>query len=905
MPSGYGKDMTGSFRTHSDLPYAKGKRLLLDIYYTCDSSFTSTINVQLFQYRRDGDSILVLNKTAQKVKFKKGTRKIKVDFSTFNSNTSYNEKFLEILRRTESVAPGSYKLFITVKDTVQVFHSVSLYDVDSSLSPNSLARKDINKSLTPKSSTFFGGKGKVPLTSAGTALLNSKNKVEKEAKQHGLTSVQSERDGKSYVNLYYQDWFAGRYEAHSKQPLTDHLKQQDKLASTPNSQQTNNELGHPSLYSQQRTIDKQKGDQETYKGEIGLTTVLSTGQEQNSGINNNNYYELRGRTELPLGKIPVEVEGLYTSLDNHREVKSSYIRLHYDVDKIKDALKKNISSYNNKFSETQSKSVGMGQVYSSSIDNLQAQKAKLENEANAQKASDGNDPEKLQQLEDKQRKIEELDRKIEKYKTLLEQDRNTNYFDSAVAFSKTKDLNSRDLSYKQLARRSSDLLPDGKAKSFLAGITTMDAGMFPKNQSKYTMSGQMMKGADVGYDIGFCELGATAGKTQYAGRDGSLDQYTCYSARTTFKPVREQKVSLIYYGYSADRKFGSGNDFYKNVNISAPAFFQPVHIISGNYEGSISKYIVIGSEAATSMKQSDKTNVPAMSATERMAYHLNADGNIPNTSVSLEGAYDKTGKGFENNTLPLMLSGTEQYRAAGKTDLFHSFLTAGLEYDLLRQANFASKASNSRWGFLLKTNSKRYPNVYLSYKPFTTFHSFTDTLNVPQRPLIGSVFTGKLSYQVRRQQKTIRFQLLYNTNQTIIDTAKYGSRLMQWSTVYSDKKTIASLSIGQMEVLGTALPSPATMPNKTSFLSLMGNYNLNRNLSLSAGQDFGVAAFGLCRYAINGGFLYRFEKIPFTTRLNTRYNTYKLSETADWKNIYSGSIDIAYRFKMKKIKNNE
>jgi hypothetical protein len=926
MNNASSKEKLDTFRLHTDFPYLNSDDIMfLDVFYSADSLFSGMLEVQYFQYNNNGDSLLVLHRQNAKTVFKKGVGKVRINFSKTDSNTSYAQKSYEILKRTGRVPPGLYKIYLSLKDSSRIYTTVYMEDVDTMLSAKSPVRQDINHSLMAPSKSFFGRllkskADKVTSSGAGNALSNAKTKVDKATKKRGLTSVHSEKNGKSYIDLYYQDWFAGRYEADSKMPLSNQVRQQEDLGNTNNlNSLTNNDLGHPSLFSQNKSLDKQKKDQDEYHGEIGITTNISTGQEQYSGVDNN-YYEVRGRSELPINKIPVEVEGLYTSQDARRQIKSSYFRVHYDIEKVKSALEQNVKSYNTKYSETKSKSIGMEQVYGSALNSLEGQKARLQNEIASQtdtknlKPTDAGladskevtmDTTEKQQFEEKRRKVDELDKKIERYKILLAQEKNTNYFDSAIVFRKTKAITSHDMSYKQLAKRSSELLPDGKAKSFMTGITTMDAGMFPKSESKYTMSGQMMKGVDFGYDLGFCEAGLTAGKTQYVGRDGSLDQYTCYSGKASFKLVKGQKMSFIYYGYSPDRTIFAGNDFYKNVNISAPSFFQPVHVLSGNYAGAISKYLTFSSEVATSIRQSEKMNIPVIPQSEKMAYHINMEGNVPNTPVTLEGAYDKTGKGFENNTLPISLSGTEQYKATGRADLFQAFLTLGVEYNLLRQANFASRGSNTKWGFDVKTNSKRYPNFALSYKPFTTFHSYTDTLNVPQRPLIGSVWTGKASYQIRKHKRSLRFQCLYNSTMTTMDTTNYGSKLMQFTTIYANHVLTTSITAGQMALSGTNLATlPTPTPNKTSFLTLMGSYAFGKKLSITGGQDFGAAVFGLCRYSVNGGFVYRFEKIPFTMRINARFNDYKLNPVDGWKRIYNGSIDVAYRFKMKNLRNN-
>lgn len=281
-----------------------------------------------------------------------------------------------------------------------------------------------------------------------------------------------------------------------------------------------------------------------------------------------------------------------------------------------------------------------------------------------------------------------------------------------------------------------------------------------------------------------------------------------------------------------------------------------------------------------------------------MAYHFNADGNIPNTAIGLQASYDKTGKGFENNTLPVTLNGTEQYKLAGKNDFFRSRLTVGVDYYYLVQSNFASRASSKKWGFNVKTNFKRLPNIAISYKPFTTFRSYTDTLNVPQRPMLGSVWTGKVTYQIREHEKSLRFVILYNRSMTTMDSIKNGSSLLQASTIYSNKYLTASINVGKTKSTGTGI-TDTSMASNINFLSLSSTYILNKTFSVSGGQDFGTAPFGFCRYSANGGVVCHFRKKPFITRVNIRYNTFKLTENEPWKRLYSGNLEFIYRFKTK------
>jgi hypothetical protein len=920
--NGEAKEAPKGFRAHVDWPYfTKTRKLYLDVYYSNEVLFKGKLNVQFYKYSLDNDSVLVLKKQNFKVKFKGGVNKVKIDFSKSDSNTHVHPKFYEVLSRTNHVAPGVYKIFIDVKDSLGRCNVIYKHEVDSNFSNTSSMRSDLNGSLKSKRQGHFFSrrKSKIKTSIPDGVLKSAKNKIDKTARKRGLTVNQYEKNEKAYADFFFEDWFTGRYEIDKSEPLQEQIKKQEsKLSGANINSLVGDDLDHLSLFSQFRAINSEKNKKKVIEGNVELTSNLSTGQEQGSQVDNN-YHELKGRIEIPIGGLPIDIEGLYTTQDIHRTIKSSYVRLHYDVNKIKNELQETIRSYNRKVGETVSKSVGMEQLYKSSINNLERQRERLLKEVDLEKKlSDAKDDltdtsgaaggiktilakkaaSKAQKAETKLKQIEELDKRIDKYKAYLKQNKNIGHFDSSL-HAKTKDI--QNMSYKQMAKKGGDMLPDGQAKKFVAGLTSFDAGMFPKSASKYTMAGQQIKGADVSYDFGFCEATATIGKTEYVGRDGSLDKYTCYSGIATFNPLHDQKVSLIYYGYTADKTILKGDDFFKNVNIAAPGFFRPVHIVAVAYDGSITEFITVGAEAASSFKEVDKTDVLANATREeKMAYHFESSGNIPNTLISLEASYDKTGRAFENSTLPFALSGTQRYRVAGKDDFFRSFLTLGVEYNRLMQDNLASKTSNTKWGFELKTNSKRYPNLSASYKPYTTFRSSSDTLTIPQRPLFGSVLTSNLTYQIKKKGKAIRFSVLYTKNETVMDTTENGSKLIQASGIYTDKKFSNSLTVGSTEQTGTTIDK--TVPNKSNFINVTSTYQLSRSFGLSIGQDFGWASFGFCKNATTGGVTYRPDKKPYYLRCNIRYNTFKLLAIENWKSIYSGVVDLGYNFKIKNPK---
>ncbi len=887
------------------MPYiAKHDKLVLDLYFYNGKSFKGEASVRCFKYTTNNDSDLVFSRKRLQVKCSAGMKKVKINFTCTDTNTFYQAGFYEAFKRTGNIVPGIYRIYLSAKDSSTSFHTFYYHEIDSSLSATSSLRRAINVSLAPSDVRLLLSNPRKNKAANATMVLEKKKvKIDKVVKRRGLRMAQCDIGDKVQLNFYYEDCFAGRYEVNARQPLLNQVREQEeKFKSISTARLLKNDMDHTSLFSQSKTIRKDKSEQQCVEGRLALTTNIATGQEENSGVSNN-YQEISGQVVMPVMGLPVVVEGLYTTQDINRKIKSSYLRVHYDINKLKEETMESINAYNTKYAQTQSKSIGMEQLYQSLISALEAQKNKLLRELNSKGTSDLNITDTAESSlaakgGDKQKEIGELDKKIVKYKTLLKQNENIKYFDSAVVYSKTVDILTKDLSVKQMAKRSSDLFPDGTSKKISSGLTSFDAGIFSKSASRYTMAGQQVKGMDVSYDLGFCEATGTVGKTEYIGREGTLDQFTCYSAETKFRPIDGHKLGVIYYGYSADRTLYNKDIFFQKVNITTPVFLQPVHIVATSYEGSISEYLKLDGEVAASFRKADKdAGLTDVHQKEKTAYHLEAIGTVPGTMIKLEGSYEKTGKHFENSTLPLAMCGTEHYRAGIKNDFFKSLVTIGIDYNRLNQSNFSSNGSNVKWGFELKTNSKRYPALSISYKPFTTFRSYTDTLTVPQRLLLGSVFNGKLTYKIKRKGNVLRFSLLCNESVTLADTVKTGNRLLQGSCVYSSKQVTSAAAIGYMSTLST-IPDPIN-PANTMFVNFTNTYQLSKNTWLSAMQDLGFTKLGLCRLAVGGGITWRLKRAPVNLRMSMRYNRYQIF-TVGWKQLCSGSVDVAYSFKLKK-----
>ncbi|MBX9449210.1 MAG: hypothetical protein KL787_05615 [Taibaiella sp.] len=176
-------------------------------------------------------------------------------------------------------------------------------------------------------------------------------------------------------------------------------------------------------------------------------------------------------------------------------------------------------------------------------------------------------------------KLEELNRLVEKYRNLKQQLTEKLLLDSLQVYEQIRDLEDvEQLTNKDMIRKASDLFPDGKAKSFLSGLTNLEAGIFSKYVSKYSLAGQQIKGLDIGYDVKYAVVGLTYGRAEYIDRNGVVEGYKTISARSQFKPVWDQQVSLEYTLITAEKDILRDERFQHLDITTIPGFLNPVNI---------------------------------------------------------------------------------------------------------------------------------------------------------------------------------------------------------------------------------------------------------------------------------------------------------------------------------------
>jgi len=124
----------------------------------------------------------------------------------------------DILRETGTLPAGRYKVFLELKeDNTLIFSKTFTYQIDSSLSPTSPLRKELNQTLLPENKAAIldidpGNKVKaVNNLAANTAKAvdRAAGKIGRLFKSRGLTPIIEKRGDKDYINLWYEGWFVG------------------------------------------------------------------------------------------------------------------------------------------------------------------------------------------------------------------------------------------------------------------------------------------------------------------------------------------------------------------------------------------------------------------------------------------------------------------------------------------------------------------------------------------------------------------------------------------------------------------------------------------------------------------------------------------------------------------------
>jgi hypothetical protein len=934
------------------------KTLIQTVLFELPQSVKGELSLRAYQWRGEKDSLLIYEFRTAVQTFPSGPSSRTWTLDPHLKRCHLNPDFETIVKRFGIVPPGVYHLYLSLDSaagTPAAYVGAAQDLIDSNLAPASRLRNRINKAFgagSKDAENRFGTKlsrksGKTDSTGT-VALDRSSQKLGRNLRSvRGVSTRTAIHGGTLNSELFYEGWFLGRYELADSRSLTEKAQSEYNALKENASSQVRNELeGFRSVGSQVRDLYADDDSKKEIKGNIDLNFFSATGPDPYSALDPT-YADVHGSFNTEVAGIPVNVEGYYTTQDAGRQARASYFRFRYDADKAKEKLMKLVSGYRSKFNETVAKGASLDQVYGSYRDNLVGQatqllsstgrefgieesalkggsvsgealqaslarkmdttgliqkataKAKSKGEADSstaairgryarasQKVKGGEE-----EIRKRQQQYAAIQQKVEKYSALLEQYRTQLHLDSVLNYAKVDKLRSGDLSYKDMAKAAEGLLPDGKLKKATTGLTHLEAGILDRYESEYTLAGQTVKGVSGGYDLGFGKVSATAGATEFVNREGTLDRYTGYLGKIDLKEHAGQKLGFVYYGYSPTKQVLRSSEFKGDVDAAYPTFARPVHVLSVTQVGHIGRDLMLQSEAAVSVQRGTPQATIGM---ENAAIKAAADYAVPKTSLALKGEWEHLGKEFENRSLPLTRAGTDRYTGGVAADLFRSFLHLAVTCNYLEQRNLSTTGYSTRWGFEARTRSKRYPNVQLSYKPFSTFRAVSDTMSVSRRPLFGEVWIVRATYQLKQKGGVShRFSLSYNKNSTTADTASYHSVTAQAGYNYADRRWMAALTGGWMEL--PVVAPDGYVSGSSWFVGATAARTFGK-VSVHAGQDLAVAPFGLQRLSTTGGASYHFTRTPVTLRCALRYSHYRVDAASASANLLAFQFGFGWRF---------
>lgn len=938
---------------HAGFAYPLGGRLYSDVVMNTDHHSKVWIRSRAL-WLNDQDSLLIYSCDSIAFKLKPGVNKLRIEYLNSNRYSYVHAGFERAMHALGALPCGNYLLYVDILEDTGIVSGVFQSAVDSLLPPEADLYRELQEVQIPEPSattSLLGATQRaVKKMTPNTPLpARSLYRIESLLKKRGLQYARVQDRGKDALAIWSGEWFLGLYHLTD----ADRMNQGNSASDRMNLAQQKETLGKLSSLSERlRQMSRQQREEHReLEGEISVAGQFSNDQEQYSGIDNQ-YYEIQGNLSFPVMDIPVSVAGYYTTQDRNREAKASFLHFRYDAEKAKEQLMKLIGGFNSGYENSLRQGLSYDMLYGQVLDNLQREKDKAllglaqdagipVAEINSLSADEIQDralsklseqstelldsvqqtnlADSAQVLVERGRKVQHkamatkeeivkkyeqikaLESKIHQYRGMLDQYKNTLHYDSLLAYGQLKELKDIDQSsYREMAKRASGLLPEGKAKKLMDGLASFDAGIFPKQISNYTMAGQMLKGADLGYDFGMIQAGATYGTTEYIDRSGKVERYKAYGARVQMKPLLNQQIGLVYYGYTPSKKLLNDDSFFKGEGVSLPSFRNPVQIMALTHKGTLSEHIEIEAEYALSDKPSQSAEArSSVGLMAKSAWNVQTRITIPKTSIQLNTAYEQAGAAFENNTLPMLLAGTNRFKIEGTGDFFRSFLKLGVSYHHMLQQNLYATGTNARWGFDIATRSRRYPSVALSYKPFSTFRAYDDTLNIEQKPMIGSVWTGRISYQIKRPAFALRWHATFNRQQSIMDTLEYSNSLLQINTIYTRGTTMLALTVGSNQLQSGKEVAAFPAYNSGLFATVSAAGKLTEMLLVSGGWDIARNKMGWSRYGFFLSPIYNFRKLPFSIRGNFRYTNYIMDEVQGWRTLLSGGLELSWRFRYK------
>jgi len=869
------------------------------------------------------------------------------------SQTKISPSYNRPIDFLNNLPPGQYEVELAFKEYVHRQY----WQVDSQLSKFSifedLKLKGINRNLKksiPNGIVLSPSKLEA-LANKKKKVIDNPNKIYQKLIDEIKTQIPSVdfRDVKMgrlcQANLYQDDIFLGHWNidlAQEAKELAESSVHNAKKSAR--SRMQSETEGYNSLMTDfKKQILNQSKDNE-YEGEVRLDNYFSNDQMEYS-LNENIYSEVGADLEAKILGIPVQMQGFYTTQDKNRKIKASYFRIQYDLAAASDDIQENIDQFKNEYRYKKAELKSKTDLYDKTSKKLQNKKgvllhkirslipldlvqedigsmikdpkfeldidtaqivAYVQKLAEEKVAKDSNLQSKKIFIEEKKKEIianiekakkmietaRELKTKIESYKKQFDALQQNFKIDSAFVMDKLKDKSGLDdLSQASLIEKGKEILPQSSLAKRIRNINQLDIGILNRSESRYTLDGQLMKGAGIGYQIGSFDIGVAGGRTEYVSRDlQGLEKYNTAMLRVANQISDDQKIKLILYSYAS-----SSADSNFNLSSQLSGLDGRTDIASLSYDARLGS-ANIHAESAQSINRAvrnlEKESTPLFKLDDN-ASNISLGIPINKIGINSEFEYERIGKNFTNNSLSFLRRDIQMFKAGLSGTFLKGYLFMKVNLYELFQGTVGNGRENRRLGFLVQTRSKRYPNIRIDYKPFTTFNSLNDTINIAQRQLFGEVLSGKISYQLKGKTMQHRWNVLINRNESNIDTISYRTSVYQLSYILSTAKLMASTQIGRMEMPTNlnALNSPIN-----NFIRTTEQFKINRFIQSNISTEIAWHQNQVNRLGLVLGCAFNIPNKPLQIRVNGNLMQYRNQENIN-KSIYGGHLGLSYQFK--------
>lgn len=659
-----------------------------------------------------------------------------------------------------------------------------------------------------------------------------------------------------------------------------------------------------------------KQEEQAINGNVLMQYNYSNQQEAYSGLQNS-YYDIGGTVTLPVMGIPIMIDGYYTQQDRNRVLKSSYLHVSFDKDALTEQLEEMNKELKRSYTDGTAGITTYEHYYKQLLSRLNSEKAQYLSELQhlaKDTLSSVSDTvghygetaitayeEGVARYDELTKQIAALETKIRYAETTIEQISNKKYIDSVEVYTKIKREQLGDMDSEDYLNVLEQTFPKNKMVSKLRHLNKLSVGSFSNQVSKYTNPGQMMKGGSVSYDLGYLDVGVSLGRVDLVDFGGNKERINVGSIELRTRKIKNQEIGFIYQ-HSAP----AGTDtFLAAVSASEEAnrsLSQGIYTVLYNLnlpflelatEGAYSN----GSSGTYRSEGSFSEGYAAMM--DKTSFNIVTGIKMMEGKITLGGMFEHIGRSFNNNILYYNMRGVQTYNAQLSSFWLKDQVKIDLSYHVLSNIRSYGSGNNKRYGFDVQTLSKRFPKIRISYKPYTSFNTISDTVTNFSYTLMGNVFLTRLDYKYKRKKMILNTGLHYNRSNSLLDTVSYSSDVLTLHTSLIYDRLFANLTIGRSYINSNIINADQLLMNNNTFSMIQLSYPVLPLLTIGGGINLGWNEGTMTKYGGKITVRVTHKKTRASLFVNTYYTQYNIAN--NWEQIYNiaTGVQIPFHFQLK------